>query len=60
MMETWENGLKPMPSEKIGKYFNGQCPDACDMVEGPCACGAWHHLSQWPKEIQQEFEESEL
>lgn len=23
-----------------------------DMLVGPCGCGAWHSLSDWPKEVQ--------
>ncbi len=26
--------------------------ERCDFAEGPCACGATHKLSDWPKEIQ--------
>lgn len=22
------------------------CTDACDMIQGPCACGAWHYLDE--------------
>lgn len=24
------------------KQWNA-CTDECDMFDGPCACGAWHH-----------------
>lgn len=24
------------------KQYNA-CTDPCDMFDGPCACGAWHH-----------------
>ena len=30
-----------MPEELQGKIFNA-CSDPCDMLIGPCACGAWH------------------
>lgn len=23
------------------------CNERCDMADGPCACGAWHGLSDW-------------
>ena len=22
--------------------------DRCDVADGPCACGAWHHIVDWP------------
>lgn len=47
----WENGLIPMPIDRIGDFFNGSCPDPCDMIKGPCVCGAWHHLRDWPTEL---------
>lgn len=28
-------------------YYNGGCSDPCDMLQGPCACGAWHYLYEW-------------
>lgn len=24
------------------------CTEPCDMAEGPCCCGAWHYLEDWP------------
>ena len=27
--------------------FHNACSDPCDMLIGPCACGAWHHLKDW-------------
>jgi hypothetical protein len=35
-----------MPEEWIGQYHNA-CTDPCDMLCGPCACGATHHLNEW-------------
>jgi len=29
-------------------YMNGYIE--CDMLQGPCRCGAWHDLNEW--EIQ--------
>lgn len=23
------------------------CTDRCDMLDGPCACGAWHKIDGW-------------
>ena len=48
-----ENGLASMPEEHIGRFRNGRHnPDPCDMLSGPCACGAWHRQEEWPNEIQ--------
>jgi len=27
-------------------YRNGG-GELCDMLQGPCACGAWHQLNEW-------------
>lgn len=27
-------------------YYNGT-NEPCDMLQGPCSCGAWHSLSEW-------------
>ena len=35
------------PVEWIGQYRNGDCTDPCDMISGPCACGATHHFDEW-------------
>ncbi len=35
-----------MPDDMRGKHFNA-CPDPCDMIDGPCACGAWHNAKEW-------------
>ena len=26
-------------------YYNGQYK--CDVLQGPCSCGAWHSLTEW-------------
>lgn len=31
-------------------YFNG-CSDRCDLLQGPCACGASHSIDEWPREF---------
>lgn len=36
----------PMP-HLAGFSFHNGCREACDMADGPCACGAWHSLSCW-------------
>lgn len=38
--------LVAMPKHLIGKFHNA-CVDPCDMLVGPCACGAWHHWEEW-------------
>ncbi len=43
---TDKNNFIPMPKEWIGQYYNA-CTDPCDMLCGPCACGATHHLDEW-------------
>jgi len=40
------NGLISMPKKYQNKFHNA-CTDACDMLIGPCACGAWHHTRDW-------------
>lgn len=32
---------------------NNACTDTCDMLCGPCACGAWHQLEEFPELIEQ-------
>lgn len=27
--------------------YRNACSDPCDMLSGPCACGAWHKLYEW-------------
>jgi len=46
-----ENGLMSMPKEWLGHFWNA-CTEPCDMLIGPCACGAWHHLHEWPHRIR--------
>lgn len=44
--EQSKNDLLPMPKEWIGKIYNA-CTVPCDMLYGPCVCGAWHHFDEW-------------
>lgn len=46
-----KNGLASMPLEYIGLFWNA-CTDPCDMLSGPCACGAWHQQEEWPDDLQ--------
>ena len=41
-----ENIFLPMPNEWIGQYYNA-CTEPCDMLVGPCVCGASHHIDEW-------------
>lgn len=43
------NGWLPMPPEF---NFHNACTDRCDAAQGPCACGAWHELEEWPDDVQ--------
>ena len=36
-----------MPVDMQGCFHNGSCTDPCDMIDGPCACGAWHNAKEW-------------
>ncbi len=43
------NSCVAMPTKFIGRFRNGGHPDPCDMIVGPCACGASHHVQDWPE-----------
>jgi len=47
------NGLASMPTKYIGMYYNAST-EPCDMLSGPCSCGAWHHQEEWPDNLQLE------
>ncbi len=40
------NDILVMPKLWIGQIYN-VCTNPCDMLCGPCICGAWHHLEEW-------------
>ena len=40
----------PMPD---GIITRNASHEPCDMADGPCCCGAWHHLDDWPEPIRQ-------
>ena len=50
-----ENNIVVMPEKFWHKFYNA-CTDFCDMISGPCACGAWHSLKDWPKKVQDAIE----
>lgn len=43
------SGMVPWPDDWNDRHFNGN--DPCDMLVGPCACGAWHREEEiWVQE----------
>ncbi len=43
-----------MPVEMYGCYYN-VCTDSCDMIDGPCACGAWHSAKEWIEKLNKKL-----
>ncbi len=39
-----------VPRPKFLPKFYRINSEPCDMMEGPCACGTWHTLKDWPDE----------
>ena len=37
--------INPKKMEELGGRFGYNGKKWCDTVDGPCSCGAWHHLS---------------
>ncbi len=33
------------------RRFHNACTDPCDMIDGPCACGAWHSAKEWIEKL---------
>jgi hypothetical protein len=48
-----DNNLANMPEEYLGMFYNA-CTEPCDMLQGPCVCGATHHQEEWPEWLQLE------
>lgn len=44
--------LIPLPE---GLDFRNPWPTQCDMLEGPCACGAWHRIEDLKFRIENQF-----
>jgi hypothetical protein len=43
-------GYTPWPEQWTDYHYNG-CEEPCDMLFGPCVCGAWHTLDDdWVQE----------
>jgi hypothetical protein len=39
------NGFVPWPTDWTDRRHNA-CNDPCDMLVGPCSCGAWHDTNE--------------
>lgn len=47
---AFSNGLVPFPTTEPSHH--NACNDPCDMLVGPCACGAWHSVEeQWVRDV---------
>ena len=46
----YDNGLLGWPDEWTERHYNA-CNEPCDMLIGPCACGAWHTPECWTAEL---------
>lgn len=44
--------IVPMPPEF---FFHNACSERCDMLVGPCACGAWHRADDFIEKIKDLF-----
>ena len=47
-----------MPADMRGKFFNA-CTEPCDMIDGPCACGAWHSAKEWLEKLIKQLRRKE-
>lgn len=45
LLRVRESTLLGFPDDAV-PYYNAS-NDPCDMLEGPCRCGAWHSLPEW-------------
>lgn len=48
-MEYTNTNFVVMP-EHINVYNASH--ERCDMLIGPCSCGAWHRMSDWQEKIK--------
>lgn len=46
------SGLVPWPDALLPKNYNGSRVP-CDMIIGPCCCGAWHYEGEFDFEIRE-------
>jgi hypothetical protein len=50
---VYQSGLLPYPQDWPKRY--NACNEACDMLLGPCACGAYHNEEEdWVKKALEE------
>ena len=48
-----------MPVDMQGRFHNA-CTEPCDMIDGPCACGAWHSAKEWLGKLNKKLAKAEL
>ena len=49
VLKKAENGTLGWPTEWMDYNYN--CNECCDMLIGPCSCGAWHsETDEWVRE----------
>lgn len=45
------HGSAPLVEMPQTVQIRNASTERCDMAQGPCACGAWHALTDWPEPI---------
>ena len=45
-----------MPAAMQGRFYHA-CTDSCDMIDGPCACGARHSAKEWVGKLNKTIEQ---
>lgn len=45
VLQPGVNGLLGWPDSWTTRHHNA-CNEPCDMLIGPCACGAWHNAAE--------------
>ena len=55
-----DNELIPVPAHwpvRFAAHYN----EPCDMVKGPCACGAWHDpYEAWVQDMVKQYGQGEM
>jgi hypothetical protein len=50
VLKTASSNMVPWPAEWTDYHYNAS-HEPCDMLVGPCSCGAWHHATEeWVRE----------
>jgi hypothetical protein len=44
LKEQLDKALTALESIMLAANIHNACNEPCDVVDGPCACGAWHNL----------------